>query len=198
MAGLCGISSAALAPVVDQEGDDDDDDDDDDNAADVACEVAGSIRDRDIRPGPYMDLFAVISLALHHQLHTVVLVGLWGGLPCHHVVATPGLDSAALPPCMSRKCGLSFYGFVCTPVAGGYNGRRGQHLRRQTLSELRGLVPPSFTHELLQPILNCAVLLPPELLPAVSVEAQKQLKGFADLRAWRSSELGMQVLVGAE
>ncbi|GIL50713.1 hypothetical protein Vafri_6829 [Volvox africanus] len=79
-----------------------------------------------------------------------------------------------------------------------YSGSEGQRVRRQTMSEIRSLVPTSFTKELLQPILDCAVLVPPEPVPAVpgaSQQQQQQLstqqqREIVDLRAWRSSECG--------
>ncbi|GLI60727.1 hypothetical protein VaNZ11_002953 [Volvox africanus] len=77
-------------------------------------------------------------------------------------------------------------------IKGSYSGSEGQRVRRQTMSEIRSLVPTSFTQELLQPILDCPVLVPPEPVPAVPGASQQQLstqqqREVVDLRAWSSA-----------
>ena len=80
--------------------------------------------------------------------------------------------------------------------ATAYSGAEGQRVRKEALSELRGLVPPAFTHELLQPLLDCPQLLPPEPPAAVAAAAaaaaapalsqQQQRQQAAEEMAWKS------------
>ncbi|KXZ45664.1 hypothetical protein GPECTOR_52g62 [Gonium pectorale] len=52
---------------------------------------------------------------------------------------------------------------VMEEAAASYSGPEGQRIRKQALSDLRSLLPPAFTHEMIGPLLDGAALRPPAL-----------------------------------